>query len=104
MHEEPEEAYLIDDSITIDTSQQYQIRCVLCSGTGVHPATMKSLSFIPCPACRGRGIIELESSLNNYHQCPLCEGSGREPKSEVPSPCRSCGGRGIILYSMPNAG
>jgi DnaJ-class molecular chaperone len=104
MHFEAEEEYMIDDGVSIDTSQLYQIRCTFCLGTGVHPATMKSLSHSACPTCRGIGIVKLESSLNHYKHCPLCEGNGRESNSEMPSPCRSCGGGGIILSSLSDAG
>jgi DnaJ-class molecular chaperone len=96
MHEEPEDEYLYDVSVSIDTSKQNEIKCIFCAGTGVHPGTMKSLSHRPCPTCQGKGILELKSSRSLYHHCPRCEGSGREPASMIPDPCSTCGGYGII--------
>ena len=100
MHFEAEEEYMIDDSVSIDTSQVYQIRCTFCLGTGVHPATMKSLSHSACPTCQGVGIMNLKFSLDQYKHCPLCDGSGRETDSGIPSPCSSCKGGGIVLSSV----
>ncbi len=96
MHEDPEDEYVSEDNISIDTSKQYQIKCAFCSGTGVHPGTMKLLSHNPCPTCQGKGILELTSSRNYYHHCPHCEGSGREPDSAAPEPCSACRGYGIV--------
>ena len=99
MHDEPEDVYESEGSTSIDYSTQYRVKCAFCSGTGVHPATMKSLSHGQCPVCTGRGIIELKTSRDRYHHCHTCDGSGRGTGSEDPVPCSDCQGTGIVKKS-----
>jgi DnaJ-class molecular chaperone len=96
MHEGMEDEYINGEYEEADTSGPFHVDCAFCSGTGVHPGTMKSLTHDRCPTCQGKGILHFEGSRNNYNPCPRCEGTGREPESASIKPCRACDGYGIV--------
>jgi len=79
-----------------DTPGPFNADCAFCTGTGVHPASMKSLAFERCPACQGQGIIRFALSRGDYDICPQCSGSGKDNASAAPNPCRACQGSGIV--------
>jgi len=96
MHDVPEHEYIDDDRDRPDTSGHFHIDCAFCRGTGVHLATMKSLTHAVCPACQGKGILEFAGSRKDYSACRWCEGAGREPDPKTIAPCRACHGYGIL--------
>ncbi len=96
MHEDwdPEHIYEI-----VDYSEKpgpFNVDCAFCAGTGVHPASMKSLTFEQCPACLGQGIIRFPLSRSEYDTCPQCHGGGKANSSPSPYPCPACQGYGIV--------
>jgi DnaJ-class molecular chaperone len=96
MHEDWDPDHLYEIVEYRETPGPFNADCAFCTGTGVHPASMKSLSFEQCPACRGQGIIRFTQNRSDYDVCPQCHGSGKDTASTIPSPCRGCRGSGIV--------
>ena len=96
MHELPEENYIDDGRGGDDSSGQFHIDCAYCHGTGVNPATMKSLTHSQCPVCHGDGMLELTGKRQDFNACRSCGGTGREPDTKTIAPCRACQGRGVL--------
>jgi len=95
VHDVLEEDYLNLDQFIDYDAPQFKMDCAFCNGTGVHPATMKSLTFESCPVCEGKGMIEIMAKRRDFEVCAQCSGSGKEPNSSPIQPCRVCGGLGI---------
>jgi DnaJ-class molecular chaperone len=95
MHLEPIENYIVEDNDISDTPGPFQADCAFCRGTGVHPGTMKSITFSACPVCQGKGILKFAGSRSDYATCSQCNRSGRESGSQEIKPCPACGGYGI---------
>ena len=94
MHDGPDQEYEEQS-----TGQLYHshlpLDCAFCSGTGVHPGTMKDINHRPCPICQGKGHLDIHDR-DNYKPCTLCGGSGKEPDIKLLKPCRACRGWGVI--------
>lgn len=91
---------IIEEDDEIDTPGPFSINCAFCSGTGVHPATMKSLAHEHCPICQGTGMLEVPVSRKDTSNCNQCGGNGKEINAESIQPCRLCGGYGILQSAI----
>ena len=101
MHDELEQEYIEEEYDAVDTSGPFHIDCAFCSGTGVHPGTMKSLTHRHCPICQGKGMLQITGSRKDIDVCAQCGGTGRDLNSTPVEPCRVCGGYGLVLLSKP---
>ncbi len=96
MHEDWDPGHVYESVVFEETSGPFNTDCAFCAGTGVHPASMKSLTFKLCPVCQGKGIIRFALSRSDYNKCPQCHGSGKDTTPTTPSPCHACQGYGIV--------
>jgi len=63
--------------------------CGACHGSGAKAGTTPKV----CPECQGRGVIAQNQGIFALSQpCPRCRGNG----SIIESPCRTCGGAGVV--------
>ncbi|MBA2624539.1 MAG: DnaJ domain-containing protein, partial [Acidimicrobiia bacterium] len=62
--------------ITTSLSLTSEATCPTCAGSGAEPGTAPRT----CPVCDGRGVVEEDQGLFSFS-----------------SPCRNCGGRGVIV-------
>jgi DnaJ-class molecular chaperone len=95
MHDPLLQDYIDAEYAEVNMTGPFKLDCAFCSGTGVHPGTMKSMSFERCPACEGLGIIDIQADRQDFSTCSRCAGSGRDPEPDPVQPCRVCGGLGI---------
>jgi DnaJ-class molecular chaperone len=99
MHDPLLQDYLDGEPVELNMTGPFKIDCAFCSGTGVHPGTMGSMSFERCPACRGLGIIEIQADRKDFCTCEKCQGTGKDPDSSKIDVCNVCGGLGIHAFN-----
>ncbi len=99
MHEPLLQEYLEAEYEELSQTGPFKLDCAFCSGTGVHPGTMKSMSFERCPCCEGQGIIEIKADRKDFCKCTKCGGTGKDPDSSEVVPCKVCGGLGIHAFN-----
>jgi DnaJ-class molecular chaperone len=99
MHEPLLQEYIEGEYEELNQTGPFKIDCAFCNGTGVHPGTMKAMSFERCPCCEGQGIVEIQNDRKDFCTCTQCGGSGKEPDSEPVKPCQVCGGLGIHAFN-----
>ncbi len=85
----------LEDAILGKTMQidlQREVTCSTCAGSGSQPGTSRRT----CPTCKGTGAVSQGRGFMQFaQQCPACRGEG----TINPSPCRTCGGRGVVPKS-----
>jgi len=85
----------LEDAIfgkTMQVDLQRDVACSACSGSGAQPGTSQRT----CPTCMGSGSVAQGKGFMQVAQaCPTCRGVG----SINPSPCRTCGGNGLVPKS-----
>jgi DnaJ-class molecular chaperone len=96
MHEELIPEDIEEEYTPPDNLDSFRMACTFCKGTGVHPATMKSLAHALCPTCKGRGILDFRGNRYSFRTCWRCGGTGREFQSASIRPCHTCRGYGIV--------
>jgi DnaJ-class molecular chaperone len=96
MHEELEQDFEEEQTHVEPRPGPFNTDCAFCKGTGVHPASLKDISFVHCPSCHGTGMLEFKDSRISYTSCSQCAGSGREAGNGKIEPCHVCGGRGMV--------
>ncbi len=75
--------------LSTEITLQKHAHCESCQGSGSAAGSTPQ----SCPDCGGSGRRQMRRGiLNMAASCPRCQGSGRV----VLSPCRSCGGRGLV--------
>ena len=74
----------------------FPLDCAFCSGTGVHPATMKDINYKLCPVCHGRGQLDIHLDQDHCKPCLRCASSGKEPGVVPVIPCHTCKGFGVV--------
>lgn len=73
------------------------VTCGRCKGSGCEPGTFK----VRCERCSGSGAVQqmqrsIFGTVMTSRTCGACTGAGEMPAS----PCRNCGGRGIMPGSQ----
>ena len=85
----------LEDAIygkTMQVDLRREVTCSTCGGSGAQPGTSRRT----CPTCGGSGRISQGRGFMQIAQpCPTCRGEG----TINPSPCRNCGGRGVVPKS-----
>jgi len=85
----------LEDAIfgrTMQVDLQRNAACSTCGGSGSQPGTSRRT----CPTCMGAGSIAQGKGFMQIAQpCPTCRGEG----TINPSPCRVCGGNGVVQKS-----
>jgi len=85
----------LEDAIfgrTMQVDLQRDVTCSTCSGSGSQPGTSRRT----CPTCMGSGsIAQGRGFMQSAQTCATCRGEG----TINPSPCRTCGGRGVVQKS-----
>jgi molecular chaperone DnaJ len=85
----------LEDAIfgrTMQVDLQRTVTCSTCGGSGSQPGTTRRT----CPTCMGAGSVSKGKGFMQFAQtCSTCHGEG----TINPSPCRICGGRGIVQKS-----
>ena len=82
----------LEDAIfgrTMQVDLDREVNCTACGGSGAQPGTKPQT----CGTCRGSGTVSQGRGFMQFSQtCPACQGEG----TINPSPCRTCGGRGVV--------
>jgi molecular chaperone DnaJ len=85
----------LEDAIfgrTMQVDLQREAACSTCNGTGAQPGTSRRT----CPTCMGSGSVAQGRGFMKIAQpCSTCRGEG----TINPSPCRACGGIGVVRKS-----
>ena len=85
----------LEDAIfgrTMQVDLPREVNCTSCGGSGAQPGTKPQT----CPTCKGAGTVSQGRGFMQIAQtCPTCHGEG----TINPSPCLTCGGRGVMPRS-----
>jgi molecular chaperone DnaJ len=85
----------LEDAIfgrTMQVELRREVTCQECSGSGAQPGTSRRT----CPTCMGAGSVSHGTGFLRIPQaCSTCRGEG----TINPSPCRNCGGNGVVPRS-----
>ncbi|MDD5704143.1 MAG: zinc finger domain-containing protein [Dehalococcoidales bacterium] len=77
-------------------NEQFTETCAFCEGTGKEPDIAWEIK--KCRVCKGEGLNVFFGNRVEYHKCSRCKGAGRILEDEIYyyTPCKLCGGKGLI--------